>query len=340
MRSAKVIVMGVVCVTVLVAALPLSTEPVKLNVPKGWPTPVYELKEGALTREGIDLGRRLFHDPILSKDSTISCSSCHLSYTAFSHVDHKLSHGIRDSIGTRNAPALMNLAWNRTFMWDGAVNHLDVQALAPIEHKAEMGEELSHVVMKLQRNERYRLLFRSAFGDGPVTGEHLLKALAQFQLTLICIGSKYDRVMNSAEAFTDQEANGYRLFVANCSSCHAEPLFTDGSFRNNGLAPDSVLRDGGRIRITHEAKDSLCFKVPSLRNVEFSYPYMHDGRFKNLRDVIAHYMGGIHRSNTLAKELEKPIVLTSNERTDLLAFLLTLTDRDFLLNPAHATPMN
>ena len=340
MRSTSGILICVVAVVLLASAATQHAEPVKLELPKGWPAPVYELKDGALTREGIELGRRLFHDPILSMDSTISCSSCHLSYTAFSHVDHKLSHGIRDSIGTRNAPALMNLAWNKAFMWDGAVNHLDVQALAPIEHKAEMGEDLAHVVMKLQRSARYRQWFSVAFGDGPITGEHVLKALAQFQLTLISSGSKYDRVVAGTEVFSDQEANGYRLFKANCASCHAEPLFTDGSFRNNGLAPDSLLRDGGRIRITHEAQDSLCFKVPSLRNVEFSYPYMHDGRFKNLREVIAHYTGGIHRSTTLAKELEKPIVLTANERTDLLAFLLTLTDRDFLLDLAHAAPMN
>ncbi|HRH39184.1 MAG TPA: cytochrome c peroxidase, partial [Flavobacteriales bacterium] len=232
--------------------------------------------------------------------------------------------------------------WNKSFMWDGAVNHLDVQALAPIEHKAEMGEEIGHVVTKLQRNAKYRQLFRAAFDDERITGEYLLKALAQFQLTLVSSGSKYDRAMSGTDSvtFTDQEANGYHLFKAHCSACHAEPLFTDGSFRNNGLPPDSLLRDGGRIRITHEAKDSLCFKVPTLRNVEFSYPYMHDGRFKSLREVIAHYAGGIHRSTTLDKELEKPIALTSNERTDLLAFLLTLTDRDFLLNRAHAAPMN
>ncbi len=342
MRSTSGILIGVIGAVLLVSAATQHAVPVKLELPKGWPAPVIELKEGGLTREGIELGRRLFHDPILSKDSTVSCSSCHLSYTAFSHVDHKLSHGIRDSIGTRNAPALMNLAWNKAFMWDGAVNHLDVQALAPIEHKAEMGEDLAQVVMKLQRSERYRQWFNVAFGHGPVTGEHALKALAQFQLTLISSGSKYDRVTTGTlgETFTDQEAKGYHLFKANCSTCHAEPLFTDGSFRNNGLAPDSVLHDGGRIGITHEAKDSLCFKVPSLRNVEFSYPYMHDGRFKSVREVLAHYTGGIHRSATLAKELAEPIVLTSNERTDLLAFLLTLTDRDFLLNPAHAAPMN
>lgn len=340
MRSTSTAFLACIAGVILIAAVSDFAQPVKLAFPAGWPAPAYELKEGALTREGIELGRRLFHDPILSKDSTISCSSCHLSYTAFSHVDHKLSHGVRDSIGTRNAPALMNLAWNKAFMWDGAVNHLDVQALAPIEHKAEMGEAIAHVVLKVQRSRTYRQLFRAAFGEEQVTGERLLKALAQFQLTLISAGSKYDRVVAGTDRFTDQESNGYRLFKANCSACHTEPLFTDGSFRNNGLAPDSLLRDGGRIRITHDAKDSLCFKVPTLRNVEFSYPYMHDGRFKNLREVIAHYASGIHRSATLAKEVEEPVVLTPNERTDLLAFLLTLTDRDFLLNPAHAAPMN
>ncbi len=336
MRTRGLLVLSIVLV--LAAAAPPS-DPVQVKVPAGWPAPVYDLAHAGLTDATVELGRRLFHDPILSADSTISCSSCHLSYTAFSHVDHRLSHGIHDSIGMRNAPALMNLAWNKVFMWDGAVNHLDVQALAPIEHKAEMAEDIGHVVLKLKRHVQYPARFRAAFGDEAITGERVLKALAHFQLTLVSAGSKYDRVMSGQERFTEQEANGHHLFKAHCSTCHREPLFTDGSFRNNGLRPDSLLRDGGRARITHAAKDSLCFKVPTLRNVEFSQPYMHDGRFRNLREVIAHYSGGVAHTVNLDPALAAPITLSPNERTDLLAFLLTLTDRDFLLDPAHAAPL-
>ncbi len=316
------------------------THPVQLDIPKNWPAPVYDLSRNPLTQEGIALGRKLFHDPLLSRDSTTSCASCHLSYTAFSHTDHKLSHGIHDSIGTRNAPALMNLAWSRSFMWDGAINHLDMQPLAPINHPAEMGESTQHVVFKLENSRTYRRLFAEAFGDSMILSDRLLKTLAQFQLSLVSAGSRYDRMKAGAERFSEQEQNGYLLFQAHCNACHKEPLFTTGEFANNGLPPDSLLRDGGRIRITHDLKDSLKFKIPTLRNVEYSFPYMHDGRFKRLREVIDHYAGGILPSATLASELREPIELTSEQRTDLVAFLLTLSDREFVMDPEHAAPRN
>lgn len=340
MRRDLRFMMGLSIGVVLMSAGYQGSHPVELAVPTGWPVMVYDMKANPLTLEGIDLGRRLFNDPILSVDSTISCSSCHLSYTAFSHVDHTLSHGLHDSIGTRNAPALINLGWNRSFMWDGAVNHLEVQPLAPVNHPAEMGESTAHVVAKLQQSRRYQGLFSAAFGDPVITGERMLKALAQFQVSLISAGSKYDHVKAGEEVFTDQESRGYRIFQAHCAACHQEPLFTTGDFANNGLPMDSVLLDTGRMQITGDPRDSLRFKIPSLRNIEFSYPYMHDGRFRRLREVIAHYVDGITHSATLAPELRRPFVLTAAERTDLLAFLLTLSDRDFLLDPEHAAPMN
>lgn len=325
---------------VLLAAGTMPTHPVLLDVPKIWPPMTYDLSRNPLTQEGIALGRKLFHDPILSLDSTTSCASCHLSYTAFSHVDHKLSHGIRDSIGTRNAPALMNLAWNKSFMWDGAVNHLDMQPLAPINHPGEMGESTQHVVFKLENSRTYRRMFLEAFGDSMIFSDRMLKALAQFQLSLVSAGSRYDRMKAGVELFTEQEHNGYRIFQAHCNACHKEPLFTTSEFANNGLRPDTLLRDGGRIRITHDPNDSLKFKIPTLRNIEYSFPYMHDGRFRRLNEVIAHYTDGLMTSATLAPELRKPIVLTSNERTDLVAFLITLSDRDFVMDPEHAAPRN
>ena len=325
---------------VVMGAATMTTHPVQLNVPKNWPPITYDLSRNPLTQEGIALGRKLFHDPILSRDSSISCASCHLSYTAFSHVGHKLSHGIRDSIGTRNAPALMNLAWGRSFMWDGAVNHLDMQPLAPLNHAAEMGESTQHVVFKLETSRMYRRSFFEAFGDSMMLGDRMLKALAQFQLSLVSAGSKYDRMKEGVEVFTDQEQNGYLIFQAHCNACHKEPLFTTADFANNGLPPDTLLRDGGRIRITHDPGDSLKFKIPTLRNIEYSFPYMHDGRFRRLNEVIAHYTEGVIGSATLAPELIKPIVLTSNQRTDLLAFLLTLSDREYVLHPEHAAPRN
>lgn len=314
--------------------------PVPFIYPQNWPAPVYDFQKNPLTQESIQLGRRLFYDPIISRDSTISCSSCHLSFTAFTHVDHALSHGIGDSIGTRNSPVLINLAWSTAFMWDGAINHLEVQALAPISHPAEMGSDINTVVKKLQASPEYRGLFRLAYGDERITGERVLKALAQFQLTFVSADSKYDRVMrhDTATAFTAQELKGYELFKKHCNHCHTEPLFTSGGYANNGLPQDSILQDIGRMWITGNPKDSLLFKIPTLRNIEFSFPYMHDGRFKKLSQVMKHYTSGITPSPTLAPELGKGISLTPDERVDITAFLLTLSDRNFLFNKEIGYP--
>jgi len=338
MRS-RAAALVIFCLGLMAATSPTLTK-VELEYPSAWPSPVYNFEKSPLTKEGIALGRKLFYDPILSADSSMSCSNCHLSYTAFTHVDHDLSHGIGDSIGTRNSPALMNLAWNQSFMWDGAVNHLDVQALAPITHPAEMGEELNNVIAKLQRTAVYPILFKTVFGESIITGEHLLKALSQFQLTLISANSKYDKMKRGEAAFSEQEQRGYQLFKANCNTCHQEPLFTNGAFENTGLPVDTTLNDYGRMLITQHASDSLRFKVPTLRNIEFSYPYTHDGRFKTIRQVLNHYSDGVSESRTLADELKGGIPLSSNEKVDLTAFLLTLTDKEFLFNPDFAFPRN
>jgi cytochrome c peroxidase len=306
--------------------------------PKGWPAPVYNFKRNPLTASRIDLGRMLFYDPVLSKDSTISCSSCHLQATAFTHVDHDLSHGIAGRIGTRNSPALVNLAWSTSFMWDGAVNHLDVQALAPISNALEMDENLTHVLAKLQRSPLYCSMFYRAYGDSTVTGERLLKAMSQFMLTLVSADAKYDRVMQRTDTFSQYEARGYKLFQKHCNSCHTEPLFTNNRFENNGLAMDETLNDGGRKKITRQDVDSQRFKVPTLRNIEYSYPYMHDGRFKNLNQVLNNYIGGIQQSPTLHPLLQKGIYLSNSDKRDLIAFLSTLTDKKFLTNPKFGYP--
>ncbi|MBL4668694.1 MAG: c-type cytochrome [Flavobacteriales bacterium] len=317
---------------------PFTTSPVNIAYPQSWPKPVYDFNKNPITQEGIDLGRKLFYDPILSKDSSISCSSCHLSYTAFTHVDHALSHGVNDSIGTRNSPSLMNLAWHNSFMWDGAVNHLDVQALAPISHPAEMNENINNVIKKLKNTSGYSNMFYNAFKDSSITGEHLLKAISQFELTLISCNSKYDSVMRKTSTFTLQEENGYQIYQKNCASCHSEPLFTNSQFENNGLFIDSLLNDFGRYNITKNPTDSLKFKVPTLRNIEFSFPYMHDGRFKSLSQVLKHYTSNINTSSTLSKDLKTSIQLTSNEKVDLIVFLLTLTDKHFLFNKKYSFP--
>lgn len=307
-------------------------------VPAGWPKPNYNFTKKPLTKETIELGRVLFYDPILSANNTISCESCHSPYTAFAHVDHHLSHGIYDRIGTRNAPALVNLAWHQNFMWDGSISNLDEQAALPITHKNEMGEKIPNLVYKLQTSALYPALFYKAYGDSQITSEKIFKALSQFALTLVSSNARYDSVMRKQTSFTTQEQNGYLLFQKNCASCHTEPLFTNLQFENNGLPTDSLLNDYGRMLITLKPTDSLKFKVPTLRNIEFSFPYMHDGRFRKIQEVLNHYTSGINQSPTLAKQLQKPIMLSANEKVDLTAFLLTLTDKSFLFNPNHGYP--
>jgi cytochrome c peroxidase len=324
------------CIVFLLFAF-VSADGFIFTTPKNWPKPVYNFKKNQLTDSKILLGRVLFYDPILSRNNTISCANCHSQYTAFTHVDHALSHGIDDRIGTRNSPALMNLAWHRSFMWDGAINHLDMQALAPISHHDEMDENIKHVTEKLQASKIYPLLFYNAFNDSAITGENTLKAISQFMLILVSANSKYDKVKRMEDSFTKQEENGYRLYKQNCASCHAEPLFTNMEFENNGLSIDSLLHDIGRKRITKNDNDYLKFKVPTLRNIEFSNPYMHDGRFKRIYEVINHYTS-IQNSKTLSPKLQKPMILTSNEKVDLTAFLLTLTDKEFLFNPKFGFP--
>ena len=315
----------------------LKPTPLYFQIPKGWPKPNYNFSKNPLTEEGFQLGRQLFYDPILSKDSTISCASCHLQATGFTHVDHSLSHGIDGKIGTRNSMTMMNLAWSKTFMWDGGVNHLDVQPLNPITSPVEMNETLANVVNKLQKNDKYKSLFFAAFGDENITGQRVLKALSHFELLLVTANSKYDKVMRKEAVFTNQEQNGYQLFKNNCASCHTEPLFTNGKYENNGIPLDTTLNDIGRQRITEKSDDYLKFKVPTLRNIQFTNPYMHDGRFKKLTEVVKHY-NSLGNNKNLPKQLQKPMNLTDNERVDLVAFLLTLTDTEFLFDKRFSYP--
>ncbi|MGC4039378.1 MAG: cytochrome c peroxidase [Flavobacterium sp.] len=314
------------------------TTPLYFEVPKDWPKPAYDFSKNPLTEEGFQLGRNLFHDPILSRDKTISCASCHSPGNAFTHIDHDVSHGIDGKTGTRNSLALINLAWSKNFMWDGGVNNLEVQPINPITNPNEMDEKLENVIAKLEQSPKYRALFTKAFGDDKITSQRILKALAQFTVMLKSSDSKYDKVMRHEATFTKDEEKGYQLFKANCASCHKEPLFTSNTFENNGLQPDSTFKDGGRFRITKNAKDSLRFKVPTLRNIELTAPYMHDGRIKNLSMVLFHYTDDVYQSPTLSKQLRKKMVLNEQDKNNLLAFLGTLTDESFIKNPRFLYP--
>jgi cytochrome c peroxidase len=203
-----------------------------------------------------------------------------------------------------------------------------------------MDETMENVVRKLNGSRQYRQMFQAAFGDSLATGQKTLLAFSQFLLMLNSSDSKYDRYIRKEPGgdFNAQELNGLALFRKHCASCHTEPLFTNGGFANNGLPVDTSLMDSGRMKITQKREDSLCFKVPTLRNIQFSYPYMHDGRFKKLLEVVNHYTGGIEHNPTLDARLQGPIPLSHEERIDLVAFLLTLTDRAFLFDARFGFP--
>ena len=314
------------------------TTPLYFEVPKGWPKPHYDFSKNQLTEEGFQLGRHLFYDPILSRDSTISCASCHRQANGFADTEHELSLGIDNKMGRRNSLSLINLAWSKSFMWDGGVNHLEVQALNPITSPLEMDETLINVVNKLKESRKYKHLFKSAFGDSIITGQRILKAIAQFELMLKSSNSKYDQVKRKETVFTKKEQNGYRLFQINCASCHTEPLFASDQFESNGISIDIGLKDRGRIEITNNPVDFARFKVPTLRNIQVSSPYMHDGRFKSLKDVVKHYNSIKPTTSYLATVLQKPMRLSDRECSDLVSFLFTLTDSSFLTNKHFSTP--
>lgn len=306
-----------------------SKKDIRFEVPKNFPAPNYRFENNSITPEGFALGKALFYDGILSRDGSVSCGSCHQQSAAFTHFDHPVSHGIDDQLGTRNAPALVNLAWQNEFFWDGGVHDLDLQPPVAIENPVEMDEKLDHVLEKIRQHSQYPSMFEKAFGTKEVTTARFLKSMSQFMLMLVSSNSKYDRfIRNEGVKLTQDEADGLALFRQKCATCHPEPLFTDNSFRNNGLVQRS---DEGRKRITLREEDAFTFKVPTLRNVATSMPYMHDGRFKTLEDILDHYSEGVQPSATLDPALSAGgMKLTQTEKQKIIAFLKTLTDEDFL----------
>ncbi len=307
---------------------------IRFEIPANFPPPVYDLSKNPVTQEGFELGRALFYDGILSRDGTISCGFCHQQSSGFTQHGHDLSHGIDDKLTLRNALPIQNLAWEKEFFWDGGVFHLDLFAISPIEADNEMDEELPNVLNKLRQHKTYPKMFEAAFGSPDITTDRFLKALSQFQLMCISADSKYDKyVRKEGVMLTSEELAGLNVFQQKCANCHSGELFTDNSYRNNGL-PVGNLEDTGRGRITLNAADDYKFRVPSLRNVEVTLPYMHDGRFRTLENVLDFYANGVVDSPTLDPLLKQDgrlgIPLNETEKKQIIAFLRTLTDQDFL----------
>lgn len=308
------------------------------EIPEHFPPPLYEFRDNPLTREGIELGRRLFYEPRLSIDNRHPCASCHEQKAAFGTYEHDRSHGVFESHTLRNAPVLFNLAWSSFFHWDGAFSSFENEAMHPITGKLEMGETFRGVIHKLEGDPYYRRAFREVFKSPVIEARHILRALAQFTGTMVSANSKYDRYKKGEVGFSAQEQRGYQLFLTHCNSCHREPLFTDYSFRNIGLYVDPSLKDYGRMMVTGKKEDSLKFKVPTLRNVALSSNYMHDGRFLTVQQALYHYRFGVQHSATLDPQLTNGIQLTETQTDDLLEFLKTLTDSSFIRNPKLTRP--
>ena len=295
------------------------------------------------TVEGVALGKRLFFDKILSADGTKACASCHSPQSAFTD-NAPTSIGIDGIAGNRNSMPLFNLAWNygERFTWDGKELSLERQAEEPVQNPIELHSNWEDVVDRLQNHPEYPELFRLAFNTSTITKELTTKALAQFERTLISANSKFDRYSLGQTTLTEQELNGLDIFLredkGDCFHCHGNPnnpLWTDNDFHNNGL--DSNFTDLGLGAVTGDSNDNGKFRTPSLRNLLYTAPYMHDGRFATLDDVINHYSEGLQDSPTidpLMKQIDQGgVQLTSQEKADLKAFLLTLSDSSFINNP-------
>jgi cytochrome c peroxidase len=256
------------------------------TAPSNFPKTTYNFSTNPLTEEGVALGKTLFYDAMLSQDNSLSCGSCHQQSAGFVQFDHALSHGVNDHFTKRNSMPLSNLAWNSSFGWDGGVHELNLFAVSPITNPLEMAETMPNVLQKIINSSTYPKMFKAAFGSEIVTTERFLKALAQFMVTMVSANSKYDKYMRmEGIELTETELEGKEIFKQKCANCHSGELFSDFSFRNNGLK-QSHNPDLGRFDITQEETDKFKFKVPSLRNLSYTAPYMHDGRLQTVEQVL------------------------------------------------------
>jgi len=311
----------------------ITNTPIQFINPAGFPAPTYNFSANPLTEEGFLLGRKLFYDGKLSSTGNVYCGSCHQPIAAFTTFDHDRSHGVNGNHTLRNAPGIFNMAWYPYFNQDGSTNSLWKVYETHITHPKEMGETISNVVNKLQTDTSYKRMFRAAFGTETVDAQRMYKALDQFVISLVSANSKYDKVMQGKENFTPTEQTGYNTFQSKCGTCHKGVLLTDFSFRNIGLQIDPALADYGHMRVTNNPSDSIKFRVPSLRNLEFTSYYLHDGRINFPRNVLKFYETGVTQSPTLDPLLANGIQLTQTEEDNLIEFLRTLSDSSFLNNP-------
>lgn len=304
--------------------------------PNHFPAPAYDFKNNPITRDGFELGRRLFYDKLLSKDSSISCGSCHAQVHAFADHNVNVSIGVEGRVGKRNAPPVFNMAWHPHFNWDGGVTHLEIQPFGPLDNELEMDMNLAELIERLRQHPTYPSLFKKAFGTEEINSQKFFFALTQFQGNIISAGSKYDQYLKNPAVYNEKEKRGLEIFRQHCESCHREPLFTDFSFSNNQLGN---YTDEGRYEITQKPEDKHLFKTPSLRNALLTRPYMHDGRIDNLLQVIQHYNS---LDSTLApfrdKRLPSQMNLSFDDIEAMMDFIRTLNDPSLLSNLDYSEP--
>lgn len=305
----------------------------ELEIPEGFPVPIYP-KDNALSAARVALGKKLFYDPLLSRDSSISCNSCHKQEFAF--TDPKpISPGVENRLGKRNAMSLVNVAYGKMMNRDGGVPKLDLQAIVPIETEEEMDFSAQEIAERLNQMPDYQKLFKKAY-DREADAFTITRALGAFQRTLISGNSPYDQYefQGIAHALNAQELRGKALFFSdrlNCTTCHSGFNFSAGTFANNGLYEN--YKDNGRRDVTLAEADIGHFKIPTLRNIELTAPYMHDGSLSTLEAVIEHYDSG-GKAHPNKNEVIQPLHLSNEEKQDLIAFLKSLTDQRFIENPA------
>lgn len=303
-----------------------------LNIPKGFPDLNNSVLTNAPTKYGVELGKKLFNDKRFSADNSISCASCHTQTTAFAD-NEKQAIGIKNRIGLRNTPPIQNLAFLKFYNWDGSKLTLESQPLVPIITHEEMDSSIIEVIAKIEDDKTYKELFLKTFGDETITPERIFKSIAQFEYTLVSANSKYDKVIrNQGETFTKSEANGYAIFKQKCASCHSTELFTDQTFRNIGFPVNNDSNEAGRARVTGNVNEFMSFRVPSLRNIEYTAPYGSFGQFATLQEVLNYFDNGVLNANNLDpifKENNNRIPLSEQEKTDLILFMKTLSDLEF-----------
>ncbi|MCF8304494.1 MAG: hypothetical protein K9I94_14565 [Bacteroidales bacterium] len=317
--------------------------PYDLKIPQGFPD-MNIPEDNPMTVEGVKLGRRLFYDPILSGDKTQACADCHAPEFSFTDHGKRFSEGINGTKGRRNAMAVINVGWMPKLFWDGSRDSLEDQALEPVPNPDEMHLAWTDAANRLNSHPEYPDLFFNAFGTRDIDSMLVVKAIAQFERTMISSNSKWDRYLAGEAELSAAESRGFEIFFSekgDCFHCHSTILFTDNLFHNNGL--DSVFNnDKGLYEVTGDDDDIGKFKTPTLRNLVFTAPYMHDGRFETLREVIDFYSEGVKYSPTIDPLMKKVdqggVQLDEGQKNDLIAFLKTLTDSTFVNNPDYANP--